>query len=323
VNIDFLPRRLIWSSSGSQIIATSFTNDLQIFSSPESFDRILSKKCPGMVSDSIWYPKMTPDDPASCAFAMITPFNPVQLVDSVDGHIRASYRCQYGGDRPAALSCLLFSGNSILAGGVRTLYSCEIVRPDRHGHSIFNCRGSVTSLIGDEVHSAIGLGLSTGDLVFLDLRSNKPIIELSFHHHAVDVIAWNDTKFFTSARLEGTIFGSDLRNPGIPECTVMTIRKSSRLVSLSVFQRWLAIGNEEDRGSILRIDELEREPTRVGIGPTPVIAIAPETGIIAVASGCHKIIQKEDEDGEEDDDELDVSFEPRLARFEIIPPMAD
>jgi hypothetical protein len=242
---------------------------------------------------------------------MITPFNPVQLIDSLDGHVRASYRCQHGGDRPAALSCLLFSGGSILAGGVRTLYSCDIVRPDRKGEPFLTCRGSVTAVIGDEDHSVVGVGLSTGATLFSDLRSREIVTDLAFHQHAVDAIAWSDQKVFTAARLENTVFGFDLRNPLLPEFSVETVRRSSRLISVSAFGQALAVGNEAEPASVVQIDSLVT--TRVGEGPTPVIAISRANGAIAVASGSHVLLEGEEED------EVDVSFVPCLSLFSLLP----
>jgi hypothetical protein len=141
------------------------------------------------------------------------------------------------------------------------------------------------------------------------------IVELAFHTHAVDAIAWNDTKVFTSARLEGTVFGFDLRNPGIPECTITTTRKSSRIVSLSLFRNWLAVGNEEGEAAIVGIENLEEEPVMVGNGATPVVEMDPSVGTIAVASGGHLVVGGEEEDGP------DVAFEPRLSQFQILPPV--
>jgi hypothetical protein len=262
-----------------------------------------------MVADAVWYPKMDASDPASCALAMVTAFNPVQLIDSLDGHVRASYLC------PSVVSCLLFSGGSILAGGARSLYSCDIVRNGSKGEMIVKCRGSVTALVGDESHTAIGLGLSTGMVQFVDLRSHKVVAELGYHRHAVDAIVWDDRSFFTSAKLEGTVFGFDLRSPGIPECSVLTGRKTSRLVGMSLCGQWLGLGNEDGPGSIFRRDGIGEDPERVGVGPTPLVALAPGTGKIAVASGCHTIVPNEEDDS-------DISFEPRLVRFEVLPPMA-
>jgi hypothetical protein len=92
VNLNFLPRRVVWAPDCSSFLATSFGNDLQIFSENSAeYQQTLGLKCPGMVASAVWYPHMCQTDPASCALATVTAFNPVQLLDSVDGyHIAAS-----------------------------------------------------------------------------------------------------------------------------------------------------------------------------------------------------------------------------------------
>jgi len=255
---------------------------------------------------------MNLSDAASCASAAVCPFNPIQLLDSLDGHVRACYRCKQNGDQPAAISSLLFSGNSILAGGIRALFECDIVRCDFIGTPIVKCRGSIISLIGDEHHSAIGLSLSTGEVVFVDALSKEVIISLPIHKHAIDSMCWNDQKFMTSARLENQVFGFDLRNPVIPEFELKTSRLSSRFVSLSSSGDLFAVGNEEKEANVYRLSAIESEPLQVGTGRTSLAVLAENGRKLAVASGGFVFTA-----GQEEDDS-DASFRPKLEAFSVM-----
>jgi hypothetical protein len=309
----FLPRRVSWSPDGTCFIAASFSNDLSIFSkSDSSFSLSLSQRFPSTITAAVWYPGMTSLDPASCAFASVCPFYPIQLIDSLDGHVRSCYRCQQGGDRPAPICSLLFSGSSILAGGVRTLFECNIVRCDVLGRSIVSCRGSVVSLLGDDRHSAICLGLSTGEVLIVDAATRQPVLSLAPHEHAVDSVCWNGDKFMSSARLEDTVFGFDLRSPAAPEFRLVTARRSSRFVSLESAADVVVLGSEEQQAAVYRLCDLAEQPDMVGSGRTPIAAIDGAGEKIAAASGGFVFVQ-----GEEEDDS-DASFEPKLEAFSVI-----
>ena len=308
-NINFLPRRLSWSPDGTSILVTSFSTNNEILRDTDFLSSSLTIKTPSTVTSCIWYPLMDSNNPASCAFASVCPFCPIQLIDSNDGHIRASYRCQYGGDRAASLTSLMFNGSSIIAGGTKTLFMCDISRPDQYGIPVLKCPGSILSITGSETSAGMSIGLTSGDLIIVDSRTYQCVLNLKFHNHGLDSQRWINNCLITSARLENEIYSIDIRSPNIPSYHFETERKTSRYISLSSNVKYLIIGNEGNKAEIYDIENDFKNIGCVGNGPTPLGVISPKNNIICAASGAFKIIESEEEEYN------DVSFEPCLEQF--------
>ena len=194
---------------------------------------------------------------------------------------------------------------------MRRLFECDIVRSDVPGRPVVSCQGSVVSLLGDDRHSVICLGLSTGKVLMVDAATRQPVLSLAPHEHAVDSVCWTGDRFMSSARLEDKVFAFDLRNPVAPEFELVTARRSSRFVSLESAAGVVVVGNEEQQAAVYRLCDVAEQPYRVGRGRTPVAAIDRAGQKIAAASGGFVFIP-----GEEEDDS-DASFEPRLEAFSV------
>ena len=104
--MEFMPRRVVWSPDGSMLVFTGFGSEMVVSGDGGAG---FAKRWPDTVSACAWYPGMRVENEASCAFAMAVPRCPVQLIDGRDGHVRASYRCHYGGDRMASVTSVLAS----------------------------------------------------------------------------------------------------------------------------------------------------------------------------------------------------------------------
>ncbi|KAK8893882.1 Telomerase Cajal body protein 1 [Tritrichomonas musculus] len=340
-NINFLPRLMKWSPDGSSLIASSFSNNLTIFNkmsmnSIEQEDRteiaFLNKvdlTFPKAVTNYSWYPLMNFEDPSSCCFACIVPFQPIQLVDSNSGRIRSMYHCQYN-NYPASLTSVVFNGGSLLAGGTRTLFECPIQRSGCLGKPVIECPGSVMTITSHPVSAYLALGISTGDIVFIDSRNYQVIFSDKFHNHAVDQIAWTNSSSFSSqdivflsARLENEVIGLDTRMPNIPITVIETKRNTSRIISLSCSNYendkcFLFVGNEEEGAKVLDIKADTQLLGSIGNGPTPLAVYNKKMNVVAVASGKHEIIENEYDYSDDDNEKnIEVTFEPKLNSFQI------
>ena len=304
--MEFLPRRVVWSPDGAAVILSSFSNDL-IVRVLEDDAAGFAKLCSTTVTACAWYPGMTWSNPASCAFAMVVPFCPIQLIDSRDGHVRASYRCQYGGDRPASVTSVLFSGDSIVAGSTKSLFRCEITRSDKLGVIVTRVRGSILSL-ATAPSGIIAGGTSVGEVVLIDPRDWSICGTCAPHEHGVDVVASNSSKqkLFTSAKLENQVFMYDLRMPAVPELSLETHRTSSRYVSVSSAGDLVALGSEEGPSRVFSIGSLDSRSH--GDGPTPIAELSLSGDRLALASGEWILTDTDD----------DADFSPHLRKFQII-----
>lgn len=301
--ISFLPRRLIWSPDGSCILCNSFENDVLVYNIEGDN---LPLKFPNSVAACEWYPLMNISEKASCAFATAVPFYPVQLVDSVDGHVRASYKCVSGGDQLAAVCSLAFHGSAILAGSTKCLFECDITRPDRAATVAMNCHGSILTM--KESESVLVMGLSTGGIAFVDPRNYECAFELSFHSHAVDAIDINGYMMLSSAKLESDVYGVDLRQPSVPLVRFETARQSSRYVSVSSTTEYIALGSEA--GPAIVYNTSGDAIGSIGSGPTPLAVFERNSSQIVYASGEFELITDEEEE--------DVEYGPHLREFAIL-----
>ncbi|OHT03250.1 hypothetical protein TRFO_29453 [Tritrichomonas foetus] len=314
IEIDFLPRRLHWSPDYTCLITTSYSNNLQIldFQNTNEINVKLDKKFPTTVTNCCWYPLMKVSEAASCCFACVCPFNPIFLIDSISGRIRSSYRCQFNGDRPASLTTVCFNGASILAGGTRNLYECDIQRSDRLGEPAIECPGSVMSISPHPTSACIAVGVSTGDIVFIDSRNYQVLENEKFHLHSIDQIEWyGDFFVFSSARLENEVIGIDTRMPAVPSIVVETNRKSSRPVSLSIGDDLLFVGNENSEALVFDLKNEAKLIGKVGDEETPYAVYNKVLKKVVAASGKHVIVENEEED------EIDVTYEPKLKTFGV------
>lgn len=336
IEINFLPKIMRWSPDGNSLIAGAFSNTVSIFNqliqnyesdqnTRISFLNKVDLTFPTTVTNCCWYPLMSIDDSASCCFACVMPFHPIQLVDSNSGRIRSKYQCQYN-NYPASLTSIVFNGSSLLTGGTRTLYECQIQRSDLLGQPVIECPGSVMSIVPNPISAYIALGISTGDIVFIDSRNYQIIFSEKFHNHAVDQITWANSSsstdlIFTSARLENEVIGIDTRMPNVPFAVVETTRKSSRSISLSFGnfddKHTLLVGNEESEAKMFDINEEIQLINDFGEGPTPLAYYNDKKNVIAVASGKHEIVEDEYDysDDENNISNGNVRFEPKLNLF--------
>lgn len=302
-NVCFLPRRLFWSPDGSRLLINSFENDVIVCNNEDVY---LDIKFPGSVSALEWYPLMDIDERASCAFAAATPSYPVRLMDSVDGHVRASYKCTSRDGQLASVCSLAFHGNSIYAGATKCLFECDITRPGRTANVVLRCRGSILTL--KDCDSMLVMGLSTGDIAFVDIRSFECPFECSFHEHGVDAIELNGNLMLSSAKLENEVYGVDLRQPSVPFLQFETVRESSRYISISSYNESILIGNEGEEAVVYDVNGTKTRS--VGNGPTPLAAFDCSSGRIAYASGVFELI--------DDNEEEDATYEPKLREMNII-----
>ena len=67
------------------------THQSDIIPKCSSWESYLQHKTPEPAYSSIWYPLMNSNDPATCCFLLGVRDNPIRLVDSNTGEIRASY----------------------------------------------------------------------------------------------------------------------------------------------------------------------------------------------------------------------------------------
>ncbi|EAX95958.1 hypothetical protein TVAG_114690 [Trichomonas vaginalis G3] len=286
------PRRAKWSPDGKCLLSATYDRKLQFFSAENGIlNSSFDKKSPKDVTDIVWYPLMNTDDKSSCAFASVCPFFPVELIDSLDGHIRAQYRCQYGGDRPASIASLEFLGNSILAGGSKTLYQCDMIKGDNFGTPIYNCKGSILSLATHPSSNFLAAGKSTGKVSFLDARNYTDVLEVDFHNHGVDSICWVDHFLLSSAKLENEVIILDTRTPSVPFGFIKIERKSSRYISISYSGDNIVVGSEGSNALIY--DKEFNKIGQVGENPTPIVEISKDSYILA-ASGTFQQISDED-----------------------------
>ena len=288
MDISFLPKLMNWSPDGNSLIVGSFSNTISVFNNfllqndeqehtKISFSNSTDIKFPTTVTNCCWYPLMNIDDQSSCCFACVMPFHPIQLIDSNTGRIRSMYHCQYN-NYPASLTSVVFNGSSLLSGGTRTLYECSIQRSDLLGHPVIECPGSVMSIVPHPESAYLALGISTGDIVFIDSRNYQVIFSEKFHNHAIDQIVWSNSSssdlVFTSARLENEVIGIDIKMPSVPLAVVETKRNSSRSISLSYGnfddKNALFVGNEENEAQIFEIKEDLQLLDTVGKGPTQI-----------------------------------------------------
>jgi len=289
--LDYFPRRVKWSPDGSSVVALSYDDDVSIFEFDNQYDISLWFQAKGTVTDVCWYPLMMKENQTSCAFAMIVPLYPIELVDSNDGHVRAIYRCQYGGDQPASLACLGFYGSYIIAGGTKTMFFADITRPGRISDTPYHCSGSILSLATHCDSSIIAAGTSTGSLRVIDGRSFQEAFNESYHIHGVDSIIWSNNILFSSSRLSDTIIGLDIRNPDTVYMKLSTFRSSSRKISMSATNNIICVGNEGEEAHMYDISG--NLLSSIGSGPTPIIEVSCYESIVA-ASGSFQVIENDD-----------------------------
>lgn len=304
--IAFLPRRLLWSPDGSALLAAAHSPALCVLSGADLSAR-LSASPPAPVTAAAWYPLMSAGDPASCAFAAVCPQRPIALIDSRDGRVRARYRC-CAGDSTAALTSLLFSGGALLAGGTRALFACDIARPDRCGAPVVRCAGSVLSVAASPACALVSAGLSTGELLAIDIRAGECVMRVRNHAHGVDAQCWDGARVLTAARLEDDVFCVDMRAPAVPSHLLRTVRRSSRFVALAAADGRVAVGSEGGPAAVYDAAADFAAVARVGSGPTPLCDVA-RGGEVCAASGAFRLVVDE-ESGE-------AVFGPQLDACEV------
>lgn len=297
------PRRAQWSPDGKCLLSASYERKLQVYNCENGkLNFTLEKKFPRNITDIVWYPLMDINEKASCAFASVCPFCPVELIDSLDGHIRAQYRVQYNGDQPASIASLEFLGNYILAGGTKTIYACDMIQGNTT--TAYKCPGSVLSLSSNS--SYVAAGLSTGKVDFIDSRNFSQIVQTDFHRHGVDNICWVENYVLTSAKLEDDVAVIDTRNTVLPLCFLKTSRKSSRYISISYAGNNIVIGNESGPAAVY--DKELNKVGDVGQKSTPIAEISKDDFIL-VASGSFEQIR--------DEDLGIIDYQPKLLSFTV------
>ena len=300
--MEFMPRRVVWSPDGSVVVCTGFGSEMVVSGDGGV---VFAKRWPDTVSACAWYPGMRRENEASCAFATAVPRCPVQLIDGVDGHVRASYRCHYGGDRMASVTSVLFSGDGIVAGSTKSLFRCAITRSDQLGEVVVRVQGSILALAACE-SGVIAAGTSIGEVILVDPRNWEILGSSSAHDHGVDVVQVNKTKLLSSAKLENRVFMYDLRMPSLPELSLETCRKSSRYVSVSSAGDHIALGSEDGPARLFSISSIDPISTH-GTGTTPIAELNPTGNRLALASGDWLIT----------DTDASAEFSPHLRAFNI------
>lgn len=333
--IDYLPRTMFWSPDGNSLISGSYSNTLQIFNklnigaNPEkevfaSFEENQIFTYPSTVTNCSWYPLMNIEDDSSSCFACVMPFSPIRLIDSKTGRQRSIYRCQLNGDHPAPLTSVAFNGADLLAGSSKTLFQCHILQPNLLGRPVLTCPGSIMSVKPHPTSGCIALGISKGDIAFVDSRDMQVITSEKFHNQALDQILWftpESNLLFTSARLEKEVIGIDIRMPNVPSLVLQTKRISSRPISLSadLNSGLLFVGNEGGPAQVFDINQEGKLIEQIGNGPTPIAIYNENKNVLIAASGRFEIIIN-DNDTESSDSTNLVEFGPKLESIQVYIP---